>query len=122
MMSKIIDFYKKAQENEALKADLEAAGKTLAEKKETNEEVIIAEVIKIAAKHEISLEPADLKVKQGEVDEAELEAVAGGKSKWTGGCFMVGVSDYGVCVFGGFATKPDGDTADGGCIAVGVMK
>jgi hypothetical protein len=100
-MRKVIDFYKKAQENGALKADLEAASKTFAEKKESNKDVIIAEVVKIAAKHGISLKPADLELKQGELDENELAAVAGGYDipifyGTSSHCFGIGRAD-GTC-------------------------
>ncbi|GHU08655.1 hypothetical protein FACS1894151_04950 [Spirochaetia bacterium] len=71
-MSKLIDFYKKAASDPALKADLEAAKKRY-EGQSPDQATIVAEGIAIAAKHGVTLEAADF-----ELAEEELSAVAGG--------------------------------------------
>jgi hypothetical protein len=76
-MNKVIDFYQKADNDEKLKADLEAANKRFEGRKNAGQETLIAEVIRIAGDHGYSLEAADFAVRK-EVDEKELEAVAGG--------------------------------------------
>jgi hypothetical protein len=59
-MSKVADFYKQAEGDAALGAELTAA--------------VIAETVKVAAKHGVTLSAADF----SELDGAELGAVAGG--------------------------------------------
>ena len=76
-MSKLTDFYKKAETDPALKADLEAAQKRY-EGQNPDKATFVAEGIAIAAKHGVTLEPADFELKEGELDEEELSAVAGG--------------------------------------------
>jgi hypothetical protein len=77
-MSKITDFYKKAEADEALCSELEAANKRFDERETITRDAVVAEVIKIAAQHGTSLEAADFAAEAGELDEAELESVAGG--------------------------------------------
>ncbi|GHV69508.1 hypothetical protein AGMMS49928_12060 [Spirochaetia bacterium] len=76
-MSKLTDFYKKAESDPALRADLEAAQKRY-EGQNPGQAAIVAEYITIAAKHGVTLEAADFEVKKGELDEEELSVVAGG--------------------------------------------
>jgi hypothetical protein len=78
-MGKLIDFYKKAESDGKLRADLEAANGRLEKQKNISRETVVAEVIKIAAEYGTSLEPADFEAEQCELDELELEAAAGGK-------------------------------------------
>jgi hypothetical protein len=89
-MSKIIDFYKKAEADPALKAELEAANKQFAGQK-PEKAAVIAEAIRIAGKHGVRLEHADFEVEKGELDEAELDAVAGGcgPGPGTGNCGVI---------------------------------
>ncbi|GHV91012.1 hypothetical protein AGMMS50268_15150 [Spirochaetia bacterium] len=76
-MSKLIDFYKKAVADPALKADLEAAKKRY-EGQNPDQATIVAEGIALAAKHGVTLEAADFEIAEGELDEDELGAVTGG--------------------------------------------
>ncbi|GHV72318.1 hypothetical protein AGMMS49928_28930 [Spirochaetia bacterium] len=76
-MSKLIDFYKKAESDPALRADLEAAKKRY-EGQIPGRETIVAEGIALAAKHGVTLEPADFEFKKGELDEEDLSDVSGG--------------------------------------------
>ncbi|GHV69385.1 hypothetical protein AGMMS49928_11500 [Spirochaetia bacterium] len=78
-MNKVIDFYKNAESNPALRADLEAAKKRY-EGQIPGKETIVSEGIAIAAKYGVILEPADFEsaFAKGELTEEELEAVAGG--------------------------------------------
>ncbi|MEG1877273.1 MAG: hypothetical protein RR146_06855 [Lachnospiraceae bacterium] len=74
-------------------------------KKETDKEKVISETIKIAKEDGVTLCTEDFELQEGEIDEAELAAVAGG---WTTcGCFALG---------GGNA---DQDGYACGCIAAG---
>jgi hypothetical protein len=74
-MRKLNDFYKRAETDTALAADIEAAKKAYAGKK-PDAAVIKAETIKIAAKHGVDLTDADFAT--AELDDKQLEAVAGG--------------------------------------------
>ncbi|GHV71483.1 hypothetical protein AGMMS49928_23450 [Spirochaetia bacterium] len=76
-MSKLTDFYKKAESDPALKADLEAAKKRY-EGQDPDKATVVAEGIAIAAKHGVTLEPADFELAKGELNEEELSTVAGG--------------------------------------------
>ena len=88
-MSKLIDFYKKAETDPALRADLEAAKKRY-EGQSPDKETIVTESIAIAAKHGITLAASDFELKEGDLDEAELKAVAGGMyASWGQNCFNV---------------------------------
>jgi hypothetical protein len=78
IMGKVIDFYRKAEADEKLRADLEAANRRFDGQKNINRDTVVAEVIKIATRHGTSLEAADFAAEPGELDEAELEAAAGG--------------------------------------------
>jgi hypothetical protein len=77
-LSKITDFYKKAEADEALRSELEAANKRFEGRETITRDAVVAEVIKIAAQHGTSLEAVDFASEAGELDEVELEAVAGG--------------------------------------------
>ncbi|GHV71480.1 hypothetical protein AGMMS49928_23430 [Spirochaetia bacterium] len=84
-MSKLTDFYKKAATDPALKADLEAAQKRY-EGQNPDKATFVAEGIAIAAKHGVTLEATDFELAEGELDEEELSAVAGGcdlHQKWS---------------------------------------
>jgi hypothetical protein len=77
-MNKVSDFYKKAESDEKIRADLEAANKRFEGQQKINWDSVVAEVIKIAARHGTRLEPADFEAEPGELDKAELETVVGG--------------------------------------------
>jgi hypothetical protein len=79
-MGKLIDFYKSAGSDESLRLDLEASNKGFADKKDVNKDTVIAEVIKIAKNHGVTLEKADFDGKAEELDVVELAAVAGGST------------------------------------------
>jgi hypothetical protein len=76
-MGKLIDFYKKAEADDKLRADLEAANKRFQGQENITRDAVVAELIKLAAQHGTSLESADFAAEPGELDEAELEAVTG---------------------------------------------
>ncbi|MEG2231697.1 MAG: ferredoxin-thioredoxin reductase catalytic domain-containing protein [Lachnospiraceae bacterium] len=57
-------------------------------KKETDKEKVISETIKIAKEDGVTLCTEDFELQEGEIDEAELAAVAGGWTKC--GCFTLG--------------------------------
>ncbi|MDR3335979.1 MAG: hypothetical protein LBT16_02135 [Treponema sp.] len=77
-MGKLVDFYKKAESDEKLKADLKAANKRFEGRGDIDRETVIAEVIRIAKDHGYTLAPADFGIGE-KLDEKELEAVAGGR-------------------------------------------
>jgi hypothetical protein len=87
-MSKLIDFYKKAETDSALAADIEAAKKAY-EGKNPDAATIKAESIRIAAKHGVELTDADFA--EAELDDKQLEAVAGGSVA------RLGPESRGVC-------------------------
>jgi hypothetical protein len=107
-MSKLADFYKKAESDSALKAELEAANKQWEGKGTPDKEAVFAEVIKIAAKHGATLVRADFDPQKGELDESDLSAVAGG----AGGCV---ISNAGCSMFGEI-------DKNGGCILIGAYR
>ncbi|GHU08659.1 hypothetical protein FACS1894151_04960 [Spirochaetia bacterium] len=76
-MSKLHDFYRKAGSDSALKADLEAVKKRY-EGQSPDKATVVAEYTAIAAKHGVTLEADDFELAEGELDEEELSAVAGG--------------------------------------------
>jgi hypothetical protein len=77
-MSKITNFYKKAEADEKLRSELEAANKRFEEREHSNRQASVEELIGIAKAHGYALEAADFASEAGELDEKELEAVAGG--------------------------------------------
>jgi hypothetical protein len=92
-MSKLNDFYKKAETDSALAADIEAAKKAYAEKnpgKQPDAATIKAESIRIAAKHGVELTDADFA--NAELDDKQLAAVAGGFS-----AARLGPESRGIC-------------------------
>ncbi|GHV72316.1 hypothetical protein AGMMS49928_28920 [Spirochaetia bacterium] len=76
-MSKLAEFYRKAESDPALKADLKAAKKRY-EGQSPDQATIVAGGIAIAAKHGVTLEAADFEVKRSKLDEEELRALVGG--------------------------------------------
>jgi hypothetical protein len=80
-MPKLEDFYKKAEHDGKIQADLDAARKQF-EGKNPDRETIIVELIKIAGKHGTVLVRSDFDMKPGELDDSNLASVAGGRSDW----------------------------------------
>ncbi|GHV72312.1 hypothetical protein AGMMS49928_28900 [Spirochaetia bacterium] len=79
-MSKLNDLYQKASVDGDLKTELMAVNKKLQEEKTLTKETAIPEVILIAAKYGITLEPADF---EQLLTDDQLESVAGGCSTST---------------------------------------
>jgi hypothetical protein len=82
-MSKLIDFYKYAESDESLRLELEAANRNFAEKEaakpgSVDQESVIAEAIRLAGNHGVTLEKADFELQKDELDEAELNVAVGG--------------------------------------------
>jgi hypothetical protein len=80
-MSKLEDFYKKAEQDGKIRSDLDAAQKQF-EGTDPDQEAVIAALIKVAGKHGTVLERGDFDTKAGELDESSLASVAGGRSDW----------------------------------------
>ena len=78
-MSKFNDFYKKVMEDEKIKAEvIEVLGDDTFEKASDEKLAKIGEIAKKAG-YEFTLEEAKAHFEGGELDEDELDAVAGGK-------------------------------------------
>jgi predicted ribosomally synthesized peptide with nif11-like leader len=88
-MSKIKDFYKQAEANPALQADLRSA--------------VIAETVKVAGKHGVTLTAADF----DELDEGELDAVAGGNQRIYGTPLLPRMPGPGITISGGSWSDPN---------------
>lgn len=100
MTDRLKEFLKKASENEKLAEELRAL------QKDTDENVAVDKIIKLAESTGILLTEEDFNAEYGEIDEAELADVTGG---WKT-CF---------CVQGGGGTgDKDGKTC--ACVAVGL--
>ncbi|GHV71487.1 hypothetical protein AGMMS49928_23470 [Spirochaetia bacterium] len=76
-MSKLSDFYQKASADGDLKNELMAVNKKFREEKTLTKEAAIPEVILIAAKYGITLEPADFE----QLTDDQLASVAGGSAR-----------------------------------------
>ncbi|GHV90984.1 hypothetical protein AGMMS50268_14870 [Spirochaetia bacterium] len=79
-MSALTEFYRKAQTDAALRADLETANRKFTKEEsaeKADKKAVIAETIRIAGNHGISLAPADFELQSGELDEDELDIAAG---------------------------------------------
>lgn len=119
-MGKIVDFYKVAEQNPALKKELLALNDKYKERlKEVNiKEVIEEDIIAIAGKHEYVLTKEDfLSGSNEEIDELKLNNVVGGGV----GCFAIGGAIYndgttGFCVGIGFGT---GGRSTNACVIIG---
>jgi hypothetical protein len=109
-MNTIVDFYKKAESNPALKAELAAANKTLAGQN-PDRATVMSETIRIAGNHGIHLEAADFDSTEEALDESELAAVAGGAG---GKCWLMGRVSDGLCSFGGLDLEEDKGTGIAG--------
>ncbi|GHV71488.1 hypothetical protein AGMMS49928_23480 [Spirochaetia bacterium] len=82
-MSKLSDFYQKASADGDLKNELMAVNKKFREEKTLTKETAVPEVILIAAKHGITLEPADFE----QLTDDQLASVAGA------GYYICGILD-----------------------------
>lgn len=119
-MNKILDFYKKIEQDQDLQRELLALNEKYKDRAAENNiaEIIQTEIIAIAKKHDYILVKEDFEaLAQNEIDEKELEAVAGGMLA----CIVAGagLNDmYGGCFFAGFA----GGGADGDamCFVLGL--
>ena len=100
MTNNLKEFMKKAAEDKELFSKLEALNQ------EQDNDVIIKKTIEIANKANFTLTPADFKASEEELDDEELNAVAGGWKK----C---------VCIAGG-GGKEDSDGNTCGCVAAGL--
>jgi hypothetical protein len=90
MMSKIVDFYKKAMADPKMKQDLEAINKKYEGQGEDKKGEGRNAIIEMAKKYGVTLVPADFEIKNGGLSEDELAAVAGGQ---TGNFWAVQVFD-----------------------------
>jgi hypothetical protein len=75
-MNNVIDFYKKVSADPQLKAEAEAAVKGLGDK--PGKEQVVSATIAFAQKHGVTLRAEDFEGREGELNEDDLKAVAGG--------------------------------------------
>ena len=99
MTNNLKEFLKKANSNDEIFSKLEEL------KQEQNKDKIIAKTIEIAAQYNIILTPSDFEQCEEEIDDEEMQAVAGGFKRCT--CYVGG---------GG---KADEDGKACGCVAYG---
>lgn len=83
-MSKLTDFYRKAEEDKNLRAGLSEVDRWY-EAEKPGRDALMRRLISLAGTYGVTLEEADFIEKTGELVEEELESVAGGKSDWWAG-------------------------------------